>query len=264
MKIIYFFLFISCICLNGCFKQKRKGKIEAAHIYRKSDEHFYIKESGQKAEKKLYFWSQRYVGNLITKEFFRCKGSSVHPLIIGKQILSDCNGAHSLPLKEGKEHIYPILMQLLNYIQEKTKKEVVITTGHRCPKHNQYADASNYNAASLHMIGAEVDFYVLGMEEKCHEIVEMIKQYYHEDKEVNKDSDYITFKRYTQKNVNVRIEPWYNQEIFIKLYEADEGRDYDNQHPYPYISIQIRYDRQRKEKVRFNHEQAERLLHETS
>ena len=29
--------------------------------------------------------------------------------------------------------------------------------------------------------------------------------------------------------------PWFNKEIFIKLYRKSEGRDGDNRHPYPYL-----------------------------
>lgn len=265
MKIVIFFLSLTLL-LNSCQKKRRDGRIEAAYIYRKANEHCYVIEPIEHITPPSYSWENRYVGKhfCISKEFFRCKGSSVHPLIIKEQVLADCNGGHSLPLREGKEHIYPLLIALLNYIQEKTEKEVVITTGHRCSKHNRYADQSTYNSASMHMIGAEVDFYVVGMEGKGEEIVELIKQYYLEDEEVKGDPDYRVFKRYTNKNVNVRIEPWYNQEIFVKIYQADEGRDFDNQHKHPYLSVQMRYDRHKREKVRFTHEEAERLLHESS
>ena len=263
MKNINFFLFFLLLC-SSC--EKKKEKIEAAYIYRKSNEHLYVVEPAKEVVRIPYPWENRYVGKhfRITKEFFRCKGSSSHPILVGDQILSDCNGGHSLPLKENKEYIYPLLIDLLNYVQEKTEKEVIITTGHRCSKHNRYADKSSYNSTSMHMIGAEVDFYVMGMEERAEEVIDLIKQYYLEDKEVSSDPDYRIFKRYTNKNVNVRIEPWYNQEIFIKLYQPDEGRDIDNQHKHAYISIQMRYDRSKKEKVRFTYEAAERLLHENS
>ena len=48
---------------------------------------------------------------------------------------------------------------------------------------------------------------------------------------------------------HLAIEPWQNKEILIKLYQKDEGRDLDNRHPHPYISIQVRYDRDRGEPV---------------
>jgi len=250
------------LALTACEKKKKQGQVEAAYIYRKSDESFYTPGARKAVEPPSYAWDNRYVGDhfRITKEFFRCKGSSANPMILENQIASDCNGAHSLPLKEGKECVYPLLIDLLNYLQEKTKKQVVITTGHRCLKHNHYADPTIYNRASMHMIGAEVDSYVEGENPK--NLVQLIQDYYLEDEEVNSDPDFTTFKRYEKDNVNVRTKPWYNQEVFVKLYEADEGRDFDNQHAYPYLSVQMRYDREKKQKVRFTFEDAEKLLHE--
>jgi hypothetical protein len=48
---------------------------------------------------------------------------------------------------------------------------------------------------------------------------------------------------------DVSTPPWYNKEILIKLYLKNEGRDFDNRHPYPYVSIQVRFDRELNEKV---------------
>ena len=54
----------------------------------------------------------------ITKEYFRCKGSPIHPPIPiiqnGKVVenIFDCRGAecHSLPIRHDKEYIHPILI----------------------------------------------------------------------------------------------------------------------------------------------------------
>ena len=198
----------------------------------------------------------------ITKEFFRCKGNPLNPVVVQERgekeplYYRDCRGGrrHGLPLKEGHEFVYPCLIDLLNYVQEKTGKRVVITTGHRCPMHNTYCDYTPYSWGSKHMLGAEVDFYVEGIEENPEEIIELLKAYYKEDNE------YEAFMRYEREGLNISTPPWYNKEIFIKLYLPDEGRDYDNQHPYPYIGMQLRYDREEKKRVVFTQAQAQNYL----
>lgn len=147
----------------------------------------------------------------ITEAFFRCKGSKHHAS-------TDCNGHHGLP----NDGIPEILIDLLNDIQEKTGQKVVITCGHRCPQHNDFAEPEATH--SKHMVGAEVDFYVQNID--ASKIIPLIVD----------DS----FKRYTKPDTNVSTPPWYNEKIFVKYFKADEGRDFDNRHPYPYISIQIR------------------------
>ena len=122
----------------------------------------------------------------ITKEYFRCKGSSLNPPIPilrdGKVVenIFDCNGpsSHSLPIRHGQEFIYPILIELLNEIQATTGKPVTITSGHCCPAHNKYIDPSPKNQASKHQIGAEVSFYVPGLEGKPEGILSCIEAFY--------------------------------------------------------------------------------------
>ncbi len=154
-----------------------------------------------------------------------------------------------MPLREGEaEFIYPILIDLLNYLQSKTGLKVVITW-HCCPVHNAYADSSSYNQNSKHMIGAEVDFYVQGMENRPHAVIAILMDYYKEMSLYQGDRQYQEFQRLEQANLNVATPPWYNKEILIKLYEKTEGRDFDNRHPYPYLCLQVRFDRERNEKV---------------
>jgi hypothetical protein len=135
------------------------------------------------------------------------------------------------------------LIDLLNFIQEKTHAKVVITCGHRCPLHNAYADSSN--STSKHMIGAEVDFYVEGMQEQPEEIVSLLQQYYQTPEYGH---EYLDFAR-AYHNPNVSTPACYNKEILIQIYQKDEGRDFDNRHNYPYICIQVRYDREHRERV---------------
>jgi hypothetical protein len=99
------------------------------------------------------------------------------------------------------------------------------------------------------MIGAEVDFYVQGMEHRPEEVVQLLMLYYKEKEWYGGDKTYTEFQRFDKKTVNVTTPPWFNKEIFIKLYQKQEGRDFDNRHPYPYLSIQVRHDKERDEKV---------------
>jgi hypothetical protein len=73
--------------------------------------------------------------------------------------------------------------------------------------------------------------------------------YYKETPAYKGDTSYETFHRYERGDVRVSTKPWFNKEIFIQLYLPEEGRDGDNNHPHPYFSIQVRYDRALKEKV---------------
>jgi hypothetical protein len=49
---------------------------------------------------------------------------------------------------------------------------------------------------------------------------------------------------------------WQNKEICIKLRTSSEGRNGDNQHPYPYLSLQVRWDRQSQELVSYEWKRA--------
>jgi hypothetical protein len=263
--------FISLIltCLCGCSgfekteydKQRQKNSIKE-RVCRQHDNYFFPLLKPKKNKIPIYPWEEDRVENLprITKEFFRCRGSSAHAarIDLGGDKLEDCKGStkHSLPIIEGREGIYPILIDLMNYLQKRTKKKVVVTCGHRCPDHNKYADDTKKNRCSKHLIGAEVDFYIQGLEEKSQKIIEMIFEYYQKNKFYNGKNEYQNFSRYKLSDTGVSIAPWYNKEIFIKLYKENEGRDFDNRHPYPYISIQVRYDKRNKKRVLYNWERS--------
>ncbi|MFI0435046.1 MAG: hypothetical protein ACH350_04885 [Parachlamydiaceae bacterium] len=204
----------------------------------------------------------------ITKDFFRCRGSNLNPVNLiqkGKEIIRfyDCGGSqkHSLPLRDQKEFVYPILIDLLNYIQTKIGKRVVVTCGHCCPEHNAYLDPSGLNQSSKHMLGAEVDFYVQGMEEHPERIIDVVFQYYLELAKYKGQKEFLEFKRYEKANTSVKVPSWYNKEIFMKLYRKNEGRDFDNRHPYPYVSIQVRYDWETKEAVIYSWDKAFHNFH---
>lgn len=245
-------LFLFCASCKNTSEVNKKGiQAKGEYLYRLHDEYLFVAEPPQKVPQEPYPWEEGQVGNLpkITKEYFRCKGSSLNPPRTYQENgeirrLIDCGGSarHSLPLRNGKEFIYPILIELLNYIQAKTGKRVVVTCGHRCPEHNSYSDPSLSARHSKHQIGAEVSFYVQSLEDRPETIIKHLQTYYVEKGEGE-------FKRYEKGDTDISTQPWYNKEIFIKLYKKKEGRDYDNRHPYPYISIQVRYDKDLGEKV---------------
>lgn len=263
-------VFFCCSCSssdeqasNHLHNRNQKGE----YIYRKHNESVATVELPEKTEPKIYPWNKGESNHFhkISKEYFRCKGSCLNPCqtvqIKGETIRQcDCNGSnkHGLPLKDDKEFIYPILINLVNHIQETTQRPVVITCGHRCPQHNTYADPSPTNQYSKHMIGAEVSFYVQGLENQPEKIVSIIQNYYKNDPQHRGNKEYEAFQRYERKDTNTAIEPWYNKEIFIKIFGRKEGRNFDNRHPYPYLSIQVRHDRETNEKVTYSWDKASR------
>ena len=257
------FFSIFCLLFSGCSQtdDQQANTSRGKQISRKRDEVSFTLTDPRYIPSPPYPWETDRVGNLpkITKDFFRCNGSLLNPEKMieknGKlERIADCGGAekHSLPLKDGVEYIQPILLSLLNYLQQETGKRVVITSGHRCPDHNQYVDQSKENLYSKHQVGAEVSFYIQGMEESPEHIVQLLFDYYKD----HYDNDFKTFQRYEKSDTNVTTKPWYNKEIFIKLFKPDEGRNFDNRHPFPYVAIQVRYDPILKERVFYNWDNA--------
>ncbi len=248
--------------VTGCSSDSDRN-LSGEYIVRISDE--FGQEMAMQEPKSLppYPWQPKDgEASQISKEYFRCKGCPLNPPNIvtkeGKEYnrFYDCSGKdkHSLPLREGKEYIYPILIDLLNHVQKSTGKKVIITSGHSCIAHQAFMDPSPKGSSSKHLIGAEVDFYVQGLEEQPLKVIQQLLEYYKED-----NKEYKTFQRF-EKSSDVACAPWFNKEIFIKLYKRGEGRDFDNRHPYPYISIQVRFDREKDEKVTVTPERAHSLL----
>lgn len=237
---------------SGCNTNSDPTPIAVAqgeYIYRQHTDELFPIEPIIPLQRERYSWEEEnsHPYPRITKEFFRCKGDYLHPMKLipsGSETIPcfDCGGfqRHSLPLRDGQEFIYPILIDLLNYLQTKTGNRVIVTCGHCCPEHALYIDASNQT--SKHLIGAEVDFYVEGMETQPEKLIDLIQAYYKEQDKYKGLKDYQEFKRYEGSKTNVAVKPWFNKEVFIKLVGEREGRDFDNQHPYAYITIQVRYD----------------------
>lgn len=236
----------------------RSANCKGEAIYRAKVDVFYAINPPPHTPRSPYPWESESNLPRITKDFFRCKGSTLNPPMMdvadsGTPLsITDCEGStrHGLPIISGKEGVYPILVDLLNYIQKKSGKRVIITCGHRCPIHNTYADLSKENRASKHQLGAEVDFYVQGMEERPQEVAGLIMQYFQEVAPYKNEKESREFKRF--ETTDLVVQPWMNKEIFLKLLQKHEGRDLDNRHPHPYLSIQVRYDRDSKERVVYN------------
>lgn len=259
---LYFIPFLLLLASCSDSKESNSPSSRGEFITRKHDEFAYRTLQPHLQQRESYPWEKPLIGNHppITKEHFRCKGSSLNPARLyhnGKESIKlfDCGGAekHSLPLRNGNEFIYPILIKLMNYIQAQTSKKIVITCGHRCPDHNAYSDPSKDNLYSKHMIGAEVSFYVQGLENQPEKIVSLIQKFYQER---YKNDEYTSFKRYSKPDTNTSIHPWYNKEVYVKVFNQQEGRNMDNRHPYPYLSIQVRYDSDLNSRVIYDWNQA--------
>ncbi len=238
----------------------RQRNCKGEYIYRSQGDFFYPIAEPAHTPRAPYPWESDANLPRITKDFFRCKGSSANAPVLDLSDpekpapCADCDGGtrHGLPIIHGKEGVYPILIDLLNYVQKKTGRRVVITCGHRCPAHNAYSDLSKENKTSKHQIGAEVDFYVQGMEDRPQEIVGLLMQYYQETPAYQGEKEFQNFQRYERPDAKTEIQPWMNKEIYIKLNQKHEGRDADNRHPHPYIAVQVRYDRDKKERVLYD------------
>lgn len=259
------------LCYAGCdsFEETTEKPTQVTmqkgeFIGRLHDEYMQVPVA-EKQTLPFYPWKVKTIGNYprITKEHFRCKGKCTNPDKLIEQAgspfyVQDCAGTeqHSLPLREQKEFIYPILINLLNFLQASEKKPVIVTSGHRCPDHNRYSDSSTKNQYSKHLIGAEVSFYIKGLENSPEKVIALVQSYFLKNPGYQGLSDYQDFKRWDKQVLDVTTPPWYNKEIFIKLYHKNEGRNCDNDHPYPYISIQVRYDRDLKERVSYSWDKA--------
>lgn len=242
--------------LSSC---DERSETSFEYIYRESQDELFSPKEAKFVERTPFPWEDKYADRYprITKDFFRCKGSSSNPtLVLGdgekKQFIKDCRSSdrHSLPIKDGTEFVYPCLIDILNYVQEKTQKKVVITSGHRCPDHNAYVEPRAFS--SKHMMAAEVDFYVEGLEKRPEYVISVIQGYYKDQ------GTAFAFKKSDNKG---ELTPaWSNKEIAIKLALAHEKRNFDNAHSNPYITISVRWDRETDGKVTFDDKLARNYL----
>ncbi|MEX0962117.1 MAG: hypothetical protein WDZ28_04595 [Simkaniaceae bacterium] len=253
LQLNYFIIFglflISCQGWERTEKDRIKKVNEvSSRVYRYHFERYAEETPLLHRIRERYPFEEKMIGLIpkITKEHFRCRGSSHNPIQIKKNqqgnaySLVDCGGIeqHSLPVEENSEKIYPILIDLLNNVQKETNRRVIVTCGHRCPIHNAYSDQRGKNLKSKHLIGAEVDFYVQGYEESPREIIDILLEY-------DKDQEYGLFYYALIDGVAT----WQNKEVRFSLFQKNQGRDFDNRHPYSYITIELLYDRSENKRV---------------
>jgi len=260
--IIYTLLFTSCSGLEKAQQAKiRKANEVKDPIVRLSNERYFASTMPRKKEREKYPWEERYVGSFtkITKESFRCRGSSSHleRKVLNsdglEEILVDCEGlgSHSLPVKEGEEFIYETLIKLLNHVQGINHKRVIITSGYRCPIHNRFCNHTKANASSKHQIGAEVDFYVEGMENEPETVISQLISFYKED-----EKSYQQFQKSIKEKNGIEYPIWSNKEISIRINHYKISNDLDNAFSHPYITIDLKFDRQGEEKVEYSWQKA--------
>ena len=218
-------------------------------------------------EERLYPWDQEQgtVFSTITKENFRCKGGTHHRLrkLVGanQQVhyIEDCQGGgeHPLPLQEGKEFIYPVLIDLLNHLQKALQARVVITSGHRCPQHQLYISPKCHQAHSKHLIGYAVDFIFDRKSLDVKKTLHAMQKFYAKNNHGLEDIQFYTL----HSDFSVQSHPisFGNQEIRVTFFPADTLIDGDNTHAEPFARIEVLYDRFRKQKVFCSWEKALRM-----
>ncbi|MCF7806751.1 MAG: hypothetical protein K9M07_00185 [Simkaniaceae bacterium] len=270
MRFIFTHIVIIALIFVGCrgLEKSEKEKICKANaidepIYRLSDETCITVEPGHSRLRERYPWEERLVGDFpaITKEFFRCKGSHSHSdIVLGDKVFRDCGGieTHSLPIQDRDEFVYPILLNLLNYVQAQMKRQVVVVCAHRCPLHQAYATHSSEKKISKHMMGAEVDFYVNGAEDKPYEAVKYLMQYYRDDPDVLEKKPFTQF--FEASSSQNGVSSWMNREIIIRIHHSQGEEDLDHPTTHPFITIELRYDRISGKRVDFNWNQAHQCL----
>ncbi|MCH9617470.1 MAG: hypothetical protein SP4CHLAM5_05330 [Chlamydiia bacterium] len=246
MHIIFFlllFLLSSCSTADQRVELRRMNNNKSSEkIYRLSHEQVYKEKAMQLSARELYPWENETEFAKITMNTLRCRGDISHPKRAkDKREYEDCGGMHhhGLPYVDGEEFVYPVLISLLNKVQNSFNKKVVVTSGHRCPKHNNYLTLGT-SKISKYMIGAKVDFYVEGLEDSYEDVIDRIMYLYEGDKE-----EYSLFKKITGKG---SFASWRNKEITITVQKDGEHTVLLNKN-HPVISIEVRYDRERKAPV---------------
>lgn len=245
--------------LCGCsgLEQSEQEKIKKMHalsepILRYAEEQSHAICFPEKKVRERYSWENTLAHEYpkITKEAFRCKGSgNPKPKISRENVaIFDCQGAdkHSLPICEDRESIYPALLEILNFLQDQLKKKVVVTAGHRCYLHQTYLLGTTSGAITKYLVGAQVDFLIDGLQASSQQIIDCLQKYYQEI--FPNEKDYHLEKTVTGV--------WQNKEIFVRFFAKHEGRNEDNSHDYPYLSIELKHDRVLNKKIHVKYQQA--------
>lgn len=230
-------------------KRRMKNNQTEEKIYRHSTEYYYKKEPFTLVKKDPYPWENESPFPKITINSLRCRGDRSHPILKHLQgEFEDCNGMyeHGLPYVDHEEFVYPVLLTLLNKVQNVFNKQVVVVSGHRCPKHHLYITLGS-SKLSKYMIGARVDFTVIGMEDQGELIIEKIKEFYSEDEE-----KFCHFKKEVDSTGTVI---WSNQEIRLFITKEGEHNVIDKK-KHPVVTIDVCFDRKKNEPVYLDWNQA--------
>lgn len=243
--LLLFFLFVSCSkAEKRQEEQLKKFHQKMGYITRlKGQRQFIFPAIKKSAAPKYHFLRVSDTGlPLITKEYFRCKGScSSGVRYLNSEIIFDCDGikSHSLPIKEGKEFIYPILIQTLNVLQERLNKRITILEAHRCPKHNRFVDASYKNSFSKHQIGAKVTFYFEDV--SCNTVLDILFQFFEGKKQ----------KLFARKS------GWANKYINVCLHKDVN----ENEQIGEYLSLEVLFDSQTQKRIEYTYQKAHRGIY---
>lgn len=160
----------------------------------------------------------------LSPEDLRCKGSPLHPsrslpvLDGGIHEIKDCT-PHSLPKMEGEEVYSKLILEKLNLIQRELGRQVLITSGHRCPIHNIYCNPTGTAVFNKHLVAARVDFIV--QTDSPEEVVDILRRH-------SKD-------KFTQAGDRLQ---WNSSELSIQWTRSLDLRDFDNRHNLPYFTIE--------------------------
>lgn len=247
-------LLTGCVSVEDTQMEKFYAKNEIREkIYRFEEEIEYPLLPPQKKEKEKYPWEKEAQVKLdpVAVSDFICKGSKKHPnrIIVraSQEELSyeDCGGKE----EHGTPTIYPILPRLLNRVQELTGRRVVITSGFRCPKHEQYLHPGEVAPSSLYTHGAACDFYVEGLQNSPQIVIKIIQDFYKQDPATSHDPSFTVFHR-LPLDTSHAVTPWINREICLIINTDQEGRNPDNAHDFPYISLLVHYDREAKKPIK--------------
>ncbi len=155
----------------------------------------------------------------------RCTGKTIFFQNEGKsQKLKDCELGQSPKLT-----MNPQITTLIEKLRCLYGDKIVITSAYRNKKHNLYSWAYVYkktgnkrvvSKTSKHQLGRAIDFYIKDFNFQKHKNV--VPQ-------LHKWAGFFSKKIRGSKN-----------KIWVKVYQANEGRDPDNLHSSPYIHIELR------------------------
>lgn len=258
-----FLLALLSALVAGCEQSSpapQRGVFVGEYIARHASDNLLDLKSPERLQISAYPWDATTRTPLppITKHYFQCRGCLQHPPKMiqrgGESIhLYDCRGGeqHSLPLRDGQEWIAPLLLVMLNFCQERFERPVHITCGHCCLDHRTYLYPHASSEGVGHVLGAEVDFYVEGWESRPERVVQALLEFYrtrwnHDQHEKGEFS-------YDEKDGS-RF--WKNREVVLSIHAAHLGRDEDNNHSYPYLTIRVRYDKESKDTLKYSWDRA--------